>query len=152
MNLLSSAMLNLNPVPLIPAAADNQSLSTGVSFAEVAAIEGKRIHEKPPAEQMQEEPQARDPVEEFKEYMDLPPAEKMRYNVLAEEDLTMEEYNKLPPEEKAKVDEIINERLSEYRAVREVARSQPQAVAQYQLMQLDSFNDSRPKPSTDVFI
>lgn len=152
MNLLSSAILNLNPVPLIPAAADNKSLSTGTSFAEVAAIEEKRVAEKQPAEQLQEELPARNPVEEFKKYMEMSPAEKMLYVVLAEKDMTIEEYNELPAEEKAKIDDVVNERLREYREARELDRSQSNGIAQYQLMQMNSFNDSRSKSSTDVFI
>ena len=152
MNLLSSAILNLNPVPLIPAAADNKSLSTGTSFAEVAAIEEKRVAEKQPAEQLQEELPARNPVEEFKKYMEMSPAEKMLYVVLAEKDMTIEEYNELPAEEKAKIDDVVNERLREYREARELDRSQSNGISQYQLMQMNSFNDSQPKSTTDVFI
>ncbi|WP_157954412.1 hypothetical protein [Saccharospirillum mangrovi] len=109
---------------------------------------------RPPEQQALTEPDlGRDPVEEFKKYMAMSPAEKMRYAVLADAGLTMEEYEALPAEEKEKIDDEIAERLNDLREAREINNSQQaRAVSLYQMeMNRDMENDHR-NNLTSIFI
>lgn len=152
MNLLNSALLNTNPVSLLPASAGNKTTVPATSFAEVAAVEQVRAVENQQAGQFTESLPAQDPIAEFKKYMAMSPAEKMLYSVLAEEGLTIEQYNELPAEEKAKFDEIVDERLREYREVRELERSQAKGLTQYQLMQMNATDKDGERRLADIFI
>jgi len=152
MNLLNSALLNTNPVSLLRASAGPKATEPTISFAEVAAVEQVRAIEKPSSGETTDETLDLGPIEEFRRYMAMSPAEKMFYRVLADEGLTIEEYNALPPEEKAKIDELVEERLRDYREARQLDNSQTKGIAQYQMMQMDKADEESDPPLTDLFI
>ncbi|MFG1496045.1 hypothetical protein ABMA57_05365 [Saccharospirillum sp. HFRX-1] len=152
MNLLNSALLNTNPVALLPASAGTKATLPTTSFAEIAAVEQVRAVENQQSGQVMEGLPDLSPIEEFKRYMEMSPAEKMLYSVLAEKGMTIEEYNELPAEEKAKIDELVEERLREYRDARELDRTQTKGVAQYQLMQMNTPDKDGDHRLADIFI
>jgi hypothetical protein len=53
-------------------------------------------------------------IAEFLEFMKMSPAERMRAQILKEENLTEEEYAALPPEKKAAIDQKIRERVEAF--------------------------------------
>ncbi|MCE1115770.1 MULTISPECIES: hypothetical protein [Pseudomonas] len=52
-------------------------------------------------------------MQEFRDYMDKSPAEKIKEKYLQELGLSEDEYNALPPEKKARIDEQIAQRMQE---------------------------------------
>lgn len=52
-------------------------------------------------------------LQEFRDYMDKSPAEKIKEKYLQELGLSEDEYNALPPEKKARIDEQIAQRMQE---------------------------------------
>ncbi|MFF7106875.1 hypothetical protein [Pseudomonas sichuanensis] len=57
--------------------------------------------------------QPSDALQEFRDYMDKSPAEKIKEKYLQELGLTEEEYDALPPEKKALIDEQIAQRMQD---------------------------------------
>ncbi|PTY38267.1 hypothetical protein BGP77_17665 [Saccharospirillum sp. MSK14-1] len=94
----------------------------------------------------------RDPVEEFKKYMALSPAEKMRHAVLDESELSIDDYQSLPPEEKQKIDTQVVDRLSAAREAQGNSHPSPKAIAHYYMeMQRDLAGAGRVS-STSIFV
>ncbi|WP_108126300.1 hypothetical protein [Saccharospirillum mangrovi] len=96
----------------------------------------------------------RDPVEEFKKYMALSPAEKMRLAFLDESDISTERYQSLPPEEKTKIDEAIAQRLRDSKQDTGLSSVQSAAgIAQYQMeMQRGSMGSNSISSQIAVFV
>lgn len=152
-NLLNSALLNTNPVSLLPASVGSKTSVPAISFAEVAAVEQIRAVEKQQGDAaLTESLSGQDPIEEFKKYMQMSPAEKMLYSVLADAGITIEEYNELPAEEKAKLDEKVTERLREDPETRQLSGSQAHGIAQYQLMHMNATEKDSNRRLADIFV
>lgn len=170
MNLGFSPMMSLNLTPISLPAKAKPGSAHAIDFpqaislvqkvpttqvtpvTQVSAVERGGSTNTASSQPITESTPARDPVEEFKKYMAMSPAEKMRYAVLADAGLTMEEYQSLPPEEKEKIDVQISERLENLREAREINNNRPRAIAQYQMeMQRDLNEDYRANP-TSIFV
>lgn len=143
------------PVPIQPARselADKPAAGTATSgYAGVAAGAQQPAEEAGRQRMPAESGSERDPLEEFRRYMAMSPAEKIRYSVLAEMDMTVEEYEALPPEAKAEIDEEIAERLRDYQEARSWSRALPEGVNQYRLEQLRAGQDDD-DPAPGVFV
>lgn len=139
----------VTPVTQVPAVTAG---TRGESAFPAPAIPANQTSTEPTQSSFVESTVQRDPVDEFRKYMAMSPAEKMRYAVLADAGLTMEEYQELPPEEKEKIDAEIAERMKEMREARELNNNQTKAIAHYQLaMQHDQDEEHRAHP-TSIFV
>lgn len=68
-------------------------------------------------------------AQEFRDYMALSPAEKIRLKMLSELGLTEDDYAALPPEEKEKIDLQIAQRVKEETEIKSMASLEPQMQA-----------------------
>ncbi|AZL75025.1 hypothetical protein EI693_18880 [Pseudomonas oryziphila] len=71
--------------------------------------------------------QPSDALQEFRDYMDKSPAEKIKEKYLQELGLTEEEYDALPPEKKALIDEQIAQRMQDDAESKALAKLDQQA-------------------------
>lgn len=68
-------------------------------------------------------------AEQFREYMSLSPAEKIRLKMLSELGLTEEDYEALPAEKKEKIDLAIAQRIKDEAELKSTSQAQPQMQA-----------------------
>lgn len=71
----------------------------------------------------------RSAAQEFRDYMALSPAEKIRLKMLNELGLTEEDYQALPPEKKDAIDKQITQRIQEESEIKSMAKLEPQMQA-----------------------
>lgn len=68
-------------------------------------------------------------AEQFRDYMALSPAEKIRLKMLSELGLTEEDYEALPPEKKEKIDLAIAQRIKDESELKSMGQAEPQMQA-----------------------
>ncbi|WP_095156907.1 hypothetical protein [Pseudomonas sp. Irchel 3E13] len=88
-------------------------------------------------------------AQEFRDYMALSPAEKIRLKMLNELGLTEEDYEALPPEKKEKIDLAIAQRIKDEAELKSMGQAEPQMQAAMAAQNLSASLSERPQDAAD---
>lgn len=88
-------------------------------------------------------------AQEFRDYMALSPAEKIRLKMLNELGLTEEEYEALPPEKKELIDLAIAQRIKDEAEMKSMGKVEPQMQAAIATQNLSASLSERPQDAAD---
>ena len=88
-------------------------------------------------------------AQEFRDYMALSPAEKIRLKMLNELGLTEDDYEALPPEKKEKIDLAIAQRIKDETELKSMGQAEPQMQAAMAAQNLSASLSERPQDAAD---
>ncbi|WP_175651498.1 hypothetical protein [Pseudomonas sp. Marseille-P9899] len=88
-------------------------------------------------------------AQEFRDYMALSPAEKIRLKMLNELGLTEDDYEALPPEKKEKIDLAIAQRIKDETELKSMGQAEPQMQATMAAQNLSASLSERPQDAAD---
>lgn len=88
-------------------------------------------------------------AQEFRDYMALSPAEKIRLKMLNELGLTEDDYEALPPEKKEKIDLAIAQRIKDETELKSMGKAEPQMQAAMAAQNLSASLSERPQDAAD---
>ncbi|MCU1730413.1 MULTISPECIES: hypothetical protein [unclassified Pseudomonas] len=88
-------------------------------------------------------------AQEFRDYMALSPAEKIRLKMLNELGLTEDDYEALPPEKKEKIDLAIAQRIKDEAELKSMGKAEPQMQAAMAAQNLSASLSERPQDAAD---
>ena len=88
-------------------------------------------------------------AQEFRDYMALSPAEKIRLKMLNELGLTEDDYEALPPEKKEQIDLAIAQRIKDETELKSMGKAEPQMQAAMAAQNLSASLSERPQDAAD---